>query len=65
MVRDVQFAGASTVLDAVDASSGTTELRLRLPGGRTGTIPAVGETVALMWSDASAVVMDADPTHVA
>ena len=63
VVRDVQFAGASTVVDAVDAHAGETPLRLRLPGGRTERTPCIGEAVSLTWAEASAAVVRDESPH--
>jgi len=48
-VRDVQFAGVSTIIDVVDAKSGV-EMRVRQAPGNAADRPAIGAAVALSWA---------------
>jgi len=54
VIRDVQFAGASTILDAVDAKSGI-EMRVRQAPGNDR--PGIGQTVALSWATDSVTMV--------
>lgn len=60
VVRNVQFAGFSTVVDAVDERSRSVAMRLRLAGAGHATLPSVGDTVSLAWAQGTATIMDAD-----
>ena len=60
IVQDVQFAGFSTSLDAIDESSRSIGMRLRLPNSGVGRLPSKGETISLNWLPEHATVMRAD-----
>ena len=53
IVRDVQFAGATTIIDAVDAKSGSVEMRVRQAPGSALSRLSIGKTVAFSWANDS------------
>lgn len=63
LVKSVQFAGFSSVVDAVDERSRSVPMRLRLAGADRVRLPRVGETVSLAWAEGTATVMDAETHH--
>lgn len=63
LVKSVQFAGFSSVVDAVDERSRSVTMRLRLAGAGHAPLPSVGETVSLAWAEGAATIMDAEPNH--
>lgn len=63
IVRNVQFAGPSTLIDVVDEASGSISLRLRLSGGSAEALPDVGTAVGLEWPLDSVTVMNAGGDH--
>lgn len=60
VVRNVQFAGFSTIVDAVDERSRSVVMRLRLAGLANARPPSVGDTVSLTWDRGVATIMDAE-----
>lgn len=62
VVRDVQFAGASIIIDAVDAQTGSVELRVRQAPGNALNRPAIGEEVAFSWAAQSTTLVAGEPS---
>jgi spermidine/putrescine transport system ATP-binding protein len=57
VVTDVQFAGASTLIETVSAKIKTLQLRIRLQAGSHAQLPKIGTAIKLNWlpEDALAV----------
>lgn len=63
-VRDVQFAGASVIVDVVDAVSGRVEMRVRQTPADARRRPAIGDAVALSWSAQDVTLIADGPSDV-
>ncbi len=59
IVRNLQFAGSSNIVDVVDQSANQSALRVRLSGGSLIWMPQPSEYVSLDWAAESVNVMRA------
>lgn len=59
IVRNLQFAGSSNVVDVVEQSANQSALRVRLSGGNLVRMPQPSENVGLDWAAESVNVMRA------
>ncbi len=63
VVRDAQFAGPTTLIEAQGVVAAEVTLRLRVPSGGTRALPAVGDVVAIGWSETDARVIAAEGSN--